>query len=234
MALTRVSTTANNTGATPANSITGTSITPSTDDLLVCLAASTGYLDAHLGHASCSWNGNAMTQKFHNHQTGSNVHRTISGWSLIVPSGATAGAVLTLTATTSNIAIALIRYTGHNATTPIGDTDSTFQDGGTGTEPSLTLTTATGDEVLDALAFYAEFGETLTIGADQTELSQVLVNSFLRAAFSVQPADAASEVMSWTRSATRAYVYGSLVVQAAAAGGSIVPILNSQRQFAGA
>jgi hypothetical protein len=210
---------ANNQAASVA-SLNIASVTVSTGDLLVVAIGTTTFGTAETV-SGVTWNGNALTKAVSKNQaTGAQAQwHEVSIWYLKIAAGATATVAITLTGTCDDLLAQAVKYTGHDTTTPIGDTDSTFLDNAGGVEPSLTLTTASGDEVLDVLQI--EDTANLTEGAGQTSIYEAATsNNFGTIHVSAEAATGTSVTMSWTRALDRGYDYCAAVIKAAAGGGA--------------
>jgi len=91
-----------------------------------------------------------------------------------------------------------LSFTGANQTTPLG----TLASATGGDSPSVTVTSATDEIVLDAVTIANN--PTLTVDGSQTERYNVNINSAGRSAGSTE-AGAASVSMDWTQSATEGW-----------------------------
>ena len=210
--------------AASATSITRASVALSTGDLLVVTVNCVDPFDSATV-SGVTWNGNAMTKAVDKKgASGGALWCYSSFWYYKVTSGATGDIVATFTDTATSIQMTSRSYTGHDTTTPIGDTDST--DSNTLADPSLTLTTVNGDQVLDAKAG-ENYGADESAGAGQTALYDA--GEF---GVSYEDATGSSVTTSWSDATNAGWVYTAVVIKAASGGGSsIVPILNTRRFF---
>lgn len=207
--------------------ITGVALA-SGDLLYVSIALDNPGAEAQMPSA-VTWNGISLTKAIDSHNA-AGVHSRwagTSGWYLQVASGATASVVITTPGVNAAISTAVLSYTGFDTGAPIGDTDSTYQDTGSGIPPSCTLTTAVGDEIVDTHASadgYAAYAPQ----SGQTEIYSAYTDQLHT---SVLLADATSETVSWNSPNDYGYCYQAVVIKNASGGGaSVVPILNSYRQ----
>lgn len=161
---------------------------------------------------SCSGTGGAGQADYHD----------VSFWYLQPTASSTSAVVASFAGINDIASMLVLRYTGHNTASPIGDVDTLANNNGSGVAPSLTLTTASGDEALDMLQLEVN-SNTITIGSTQSLLvSSSDANWGSRG--SVESASGVSVVMSWGNSLDRGYCYAGIVVQAAAApaGGAVL------------
>lgn len=207
------------------------SVALSTGDLLVVAASSAFYPNAQ-EITGITWNGNALTLGVEQVGSGDNsqwMHAAI--YYLQIASGGTGNIVVTCGGNNDGIWAAALKYTGHDTGTPIGDTDSQLINNSDATNPSLTLTTAAGDEVVSCLGEYVQFGNTFTLGGGETSIYEDAdATPIFGIGVAIKPAAGASTTVGWTKSVNYGFDYCAAVIKAAAGGGSsIVPILNSYR-----
>ena len=217
---------ANNQG----NYTTTNSAILATDDLLVVLITQSKFSNADQPTA-VTWNSIGLTKAvgIEGPPGGPPEWHAVSIWYLKVTSGATATISITGGSTGTDISVVALKYTGYDTATPIGDTDSSFQTNSSGIPPSLTLTTANGDEVLDCVASEG----SLTIGAGQTSLYSRSTDDPWNHAFSVEAATGASVTMSWTTGLDRGYDHCAVVIKAASGGGGGPFPHHTRRALAG-
>lgn len=207
--------------ATSASTCTKASVTLNTGDLLVVCVAAARYPNVN-EVTGVTWNSISLTKAVEAtvEGEGSSEWQHASIWYLKIASGATGSIVATAGSSNTSIILQAFSYTGHDTTTPIGNTSSTRQNASSAVDPSLTLTTVSGDEVVDCLSFYSEFGYTATVGAGQTQKLNTSDGSFASVGVSVKAASGTSVGMSWTRSSNSVgFQYCAATVTATAGGG---------------
>lgn len=216
MAISR--TTLTTTKTATASSQTTASVTLAAGDLLVVQVGLTKYSTAQ-AVTGITWNGNALTKAVS--KTGmpsvTSEWHEVSIWYLKVAAGASATVAITCAGSNDVIISAVSKITGHDTTTPIGDTDSLEHDNSSGVEPSLTLTTVSGDLVLDCLQLEDTANETE--GAGQTAIYEDADGNNFSGHFSAKTASGTSTTVSWTRALDRGYDYCAAVITAAGGGG---------------
>lgn len=215
MAISR--TTLTTTKTSSASSQTTASVTLNTGDLLVVQVGQSKFPVPGLV-TGITWNGNALTKAVS--QTGGGVESSnwseTSIWYYKVATGASATVIITCSGSCDVIFSVVNQITGHDTTTPIGDTDAVGGDNSGAPEPSLTLTTVSGDLVLDSL----QAETAATVGAGQTATYQDSDVNGWNGNFSAESASGTSTTMNWTRSNSgRGYAYCAAVVTAATGGG---------------
>jgi hypothetical protein len=132
----------------------------------------------------------------------------------------TADVVVTMTgAVSSRLSALAIPLTGVHQTTPSSGFDSDQNEANGGTQPTLTITSATGDLVLDGMTCN---DTAVTVGADQTQLFQ---GGFTANACASSEPGAATVNMTWSALAnftTFVHVAANIQQAAAAGGGAVV------------
>lgn len=223
MAISR--TTLTTTETVSASSSTSASVTLNTGDLLVVQVGQSKFPVPGLV-TGITWNGHALAPAVS--QTGGGFDSSNwseSGiWYYKVATGASATVIITCSGSCDVIHSIVHQITGHDTTTPIGDTDAVGGDNSGAPEPSLTLTTVSGDLVLDSL----QAETAATVGAGQTATYQDNGGGW-DCSFSVEAASGASTTMSWARSnSARGYAYCAAVVRAAGGGGPFPHFIRSR------
>jgi hypothetical protein len=222
MALSRTSIATTQTLASATSTISTVALT--TGDLLVVSVACGDAAGAN-AVTGITWNSIALTKAVESNGGlgGSDEWNASSIWYLKIASGTTANIVITCAGTNTSIHSVCQKYTGHDTTTPIGDTDALAQPNvGTGFAASLTLTTSSGDDVLDVLAAYAA-GGGYTVGAGQTLLYDATDGNDSTGKFSREAASGASVTMSWTDNAFNTFNHVAAVVKVASGGATVKP-----------
>ena len=143
-----------------------------------------------------TYGGVSMTQAVHQPS-----NRACDIWYLINPPSGANNVVISGSGTLGRISTGSHSWSGANAT----QTPTTITGNGTSANPSLTVTTATGELIVDCLGISFTAGETLTPDANQTERGNVSGGA-TRGASSTQDG-ANGGVMSWTDSASKSYGY---------------------------
>lgn len=204
-------------------SLTRASVALLTGDLLVVVVNIMDPFDSATV-SGVTWNGNAMTQAVAKKGASGGAQWCASSiWYLKIASGTTGDIVATFTDTATDCQMTSRSYTGHDTTTPIGDTDST--DSNSVAAPDLTLTTASGDQVIDGKAA-ENYGADETAGAGQTALYDA-------GSFGVSYEDAAGATvnMSWSDTTNAGWVYCAAAVKVAAGGANAVPVLYHMQRM---
>jgi hypothetical protein len=120
-------------------------------------------------------------------------------WCLVNPTVGTANVVVTCSSGTQIVA-GISCWSGvHQTTAP---TSATATGDSTATAPSLTISSATGDLVLDTVAFYSSSSGAMSVGAGQTSRWNVDNGSANDSGCGSTEAGAASVTMSWSRGNT--------------------------------
>ena len=206
----------------PAGTTTTTSaVAPNTGDLLLVRVAAWQF-PTGFPATGVTWNGIALTLAVQKTGAGTQAKRNdTSVWYLQVATGASATVIVTFTGTNFVVFVEVETYTGFNTTTPIGATNTTEQENGSGVAPSLAVATSSGDMAVDALGSESGVAANVTIGAGQT-LSYQDDDANSVGSFSYEAATGASVTMSWGFLVLdRNYTYCAAVIQQAAAGGQV-------------
>lgn len=146
------------------SSITKTSIALSTGDLLVVKTSSSDAFSADQV-TGITWNGISLTNiSSFKGAAGSGPWFEVSAWYLKVASGATGDLVISYAGNVTTGRISVVKYTGHDTTTPIGDIDTGETESAT---PSLTLTTVPGDYAENVFVI-ENYGNPDDVGAGET------------------------------------------------------------------
>lgn len=127
----------------------------------------------------------------------------VQAWYLPYPAAGTRNAVVTWSSPSSNAIVSVATFTGCGA--PIG---LQTQNAGAG-DPSLTVTSATGDVVVDCLAAYRDGAAGFVVGSGQTQRTyeqDLDTDYYVRGAASTE-AGASSVAMTWTNTDSRAYAH---------------------------
>lgn len=126
---------------------------------------------------------------------------TISLWSVIAPSTGSNTVSVTTNTSVFDIGIAAISFTGVHQSSPFGVPVS---DSGTSTTPSVTVTSAADEVVLDTLTII--HSGTLTVDGSQTQQwNAATSNAFIKYAGSTEDG-AASTTMSWSNSTSQSWI----------------------------
>jgi uncharacterized repeat protein (TIGR02543 family) len=140
-------------------------------------------------------------------------------YSLPAPPSGTVGTVtVNFSGSVSNgIVAGSVNFAGVDQTTPLGTPDGAGS-GTNDTAPSVTLTGLDGDELVFDNVFQGASGETqtLTAGADQTQLWNAWIAN-VRAAASTEQATSSSVTMSWTASSAAYWAIAAVPINPAAA-----------------
>jgi hypothetical protein len=206
---------------------TSASVSASAGDLVIASIATHKFQPADKP-SGVTYNGNAMTLAVDEwtSSAGSGKWNATAIYYYKATGSISGTVVVTCPNTMERISCAVFKVTGHDTTTPVGDTDTQQADNG-GTQPSLTLTTTSGDFVIYVVASQ---DDPVVAGADLTSLLQD--NSGWRDNHMWRAADAASEnVTAATAFGDRGYSSCAAVISQAAAGGSsIAAIVHHYRQ----
>jgi hypothetical protein len=142
-----------------------------------------------------TYNGVAMTEA-----SSQATNRGVTLWRLEAPASGANNIVMSGSGNFGRVCLGAISYDGANATqtpqiaTPVS---------GTGTGPSITSLTGATELVIDVLGISFTAGDTLTVGANQTERVKITGGATTLAMSSQLGSDGG--VMSWTDSNSRAY-----------------------------
>lgn len=151
--------------------------------------------------SSCTYGGTSMTEMWN---IGPATFCRGAGYRLHNQATGAQTVTATLAGATDEYIVAVASFTGVDQTTPVGTAVSATV-GAAATSSSLTVSSVAADDmVVDFL--YTSGGTTRihTVGADQTERTNELVDPYARATISTQSGTAGG-VMSWTYSAASAY-----------------------------
>jgi hypothetical protein len=141
-----------------------------------------------------TYNGVAMTQAIAQSTT-----RATALYYLVNPASGAHNVVISGSGNFLRICAGSHSWDGANSTqTPTTQTGS-----GTSANPSITVTTASGELIVDCIGILFTSGETLSVGANQTECGNVTGGGTRGASSTQNGADGG--VMSWTDSNSRAY-----------------------------
>lgn len=199
-----------NTGAS-VSSITLASVSITAGELVMAVVNIMDPFDAATV-SGVTLNGVAMTQVIAKKgASGGSQWGHTSTWRITAGSTGTYDIVATFTDTATTCQITGRKYTGFNAATPIGDTDSI--DANASGTISLTLTTAAGDEVLDGKAA-ENYGNDESPNGGQTALYDAT-----EFGVSYKSAAGASTTVGWSNITNAGYVYTAVVIQADTGGG---------------
>lgn len=217
--------------------VAGTTITSSSHTIadneyvIVCVAAGNSGSDTG-NFSGVTINGNAMTKLVESAVAdGTQGWFSTSIWGFQATTGFTGTAVATNSVSTSNMAMAVLSITGHDTGTTIGDVDNIAGNTSGGTPVSRTLTTASGDLVIDCLAGYGAYGNDLAKHADQTlvlDTGAIGTNSAF--GMSTKVATGSSTTVSWTNPSDFLFRYCAVVVKQASAS-TIVPLLHHTQRM---
>jgi len=137
---------------------------------------------------------------------------------LAPPSGVTGTVTVTFGASISNgIMAGAANFTGVHQTTSLGTTNGAD---GQSTAPSVALTGLVGDELVFDNVFQgaSASSQTLTVGANQTQLWNPTYVANLRAAASIEQATSSSVTMSWTAASSSYWVIVAVPINPAPVG----------------
>lgn len=144
--------------------------------------------------SSVTYNGVAMTEAIE--QT---TNRRTVLYYLLNPASGAHDVVISGSANFGRVCAGAHSWSGaHSTQSPQTQTGS-----GTGTTPSITVGTASGELIVDVLGIAFTSGDTLTVGSNQTERGKITGGATTGASSSQDGADGG--VMSWTDSNSRAY-----------------------------
>jgi len=145
-------------------------------------------------------------------QNGAGTANRVELWRLIAPATGTANIIVTLSGSTETVAGA-VSYTGVDQTTPFGTFASAS---GTSTAPSVAVTSASGEVVMDVVAANGD-SDGATVGTGQTQRWNDFTGTGggdIHGAGSTEPG-AASVTMAWTLVASKAWAIGAVPVKPA-------------------
>jgi len=140
----------------------------------------------------------------------------IDGSHLIAPATGTNNMVATFTGNVFDVGMGSTSFTGADQTTPLGTAVTAT---GTSTTPSVTVSSAAGEIVLDGLVII--HSSTLTVGGSQTQEWNAIANSgFIKYAGSSQNG-AASVSNTWTNGTSQAWAQGAVPIKPVAVATSV-------------
>lgn len=229
-----------NSGQATSASTLNVSVTPTTGRLLVAVIMIHSPFNAPTV-SGVTWNGNAMTQTVARDGAGGGSFTWLGGaiYHYAVATGATANVAVTLSGSATRFTVSVYEIDGYNTGTPAGDTDSAEV---TGDAHTLTLTTATGDVVIDGVVsdngsadrwWQVQSGTTNGYNNDPRPGS----SGPAKLASGYKTASGTSTAIGWDFYGFDAGpipvstegLHVAAVFQTAGAAASIVPILNSYR-----
>jgi hypothetical protein len=150
--------------------------------------------------------------------------RALARYRLLAPSG-TADVVITFSASVPNAQGTAMVLSGVNQSSPIGTSQTASAVGGSPTTTAA-ATSAVGDLCVDCLMVQGNATSVATVNGDQTQRSALDGGSILIHRTSTE-AGAASVTMGWTWTGAAAWAHAVTPVQAAAAGGAVIPGASS-------
>ena len=158
-----------------------------------------------------TYNGDAMTAVPSGATNNGEYYITL--YYLIAPDTGSNTISVSVTGNVFDFGGAGISITGAHQATPLGTAATAT---GTSTAPSVNVTSASGELVVDALAIV--HGGTLSVGSGQTSRwNAPTANAFVKHAGSTE-AGAATTTMSWSNSTSQAWAIAAVPVKPAAAG----------------
>jgi len=158
-----------------------------------------------------TYNGVAMTQAIHQA-----TNRSTDIWYLVAPDSGTHNVVISGSGNFGRANAGSQSWDGANAS----QTPTTITGNGTSATPSVTVTTAAGELIIDCLGQSFTAGDTLAVNANQTEQSKISGGATILGSSSQLGSDGG--VMSWTNSNSRAYGFVAASFDPAAAGGTSI------------
>ena len=139
----------------------------------------------------------------------------IDGLHLIAPATGTNNLVATFSGNVFDVGMGSVSFTGADQTTPLGTAVTAT---GTSTTPSVTVSSAAGEIVVDGLAII--HGGTLTVGGSQTQRwNEIALGGTIKYAGSTQ-GGAASTTNTWTNSTSQVWAQGAVPVKPVAVSAS--------------
>lgn len=164
------------------------------------------YYDSFDTPTGVTYNGVAMTAI--PSSTAANGDYKIAGYYLINPATGTNNVVISFTGSMFDIGAGSVSFTDAHQTTPLGTAVTAT---GTSTTPSVTVSSAAGEIVLDGLVIV--HSGTLTVDGSQTQQWKANTgNAFIKYAGSTE-GGAASTTMSWSNSTSQAWAAGAVPVK---------------------
>lgn len=172
------------------------------------------YYDSLDTPTGVTYNGVAMTAI--PSSTAANGDYKIAGYYLINPATGTNNVVISFTGSMFDIGAGSVSFTDAHQTTPLGTAVTAT---GTSTTPSVTVSSAAGEIVLDGLVIV--HSGALTVDGSQTQRWKANTgNAFIKYAGSTE-GGAASTAMSWSNSTSQAWAAGAVPVKPVGGGGGI-------------
>ncbi|MDI3467904.1 MAG: hypothetical protein OJF50_006725 [Nitrospira sp.] len=167
-----------------------------------------------------TYNAVPLTQKCNNTTSGTVPHKDSGWWYLAGPSTGANTVTITASGAVSALLGGSISASGVDQSAPMGACATA---NGSSTTPSVAVTAATGDLVLDGGVI--DHVGTLTVGSGQTERWNIIdPNGFVKFFGSTEPG-ASSVTMDWTNSSgTPNWITTGSSLKQAAAGATVVPL----------
>lgn len=132
----------------------------------------------------------------------------IDGLHLIAPATGTNNLVATFSGGVFDVGMGSVSFTGADQTTPLGTAVTAT---GTSTTPSVTVSSAAGEIVIDGLVI--THGSTLTVGGSQTQRWNAIASGgFIKYAGSTQNG-ASSTTNTWTSGNSQTWAQGAVPVK---------------------
>lgn len=139
----------------------------------------------------------------------------IDGLHLIAPATGTNNLVATFSGSVFDVGMGSVSFTGADQTNPLGTAVTAT---GTSTTPSVTVSSAAGEIVIDGLVIV--HGGTLTVGGSQTQQwNSIASGGYIKYAGSTQNG-AASTTNTWTNSTSQVWAQGAVPVKPVAVASS--------------
>lgn len=171
------------------------------------------YFDSADTPTGATYNGVAMTAI--PSSTAANGNYKIAGFYLIAPATGTNNVVISFSGTMSDMGAGSVSFTDAHQTTPLGTAVTAT---GTSTTPSVTVSSAAGEIVVDGLAII--HGSTLTVGGSQTQRWNAIASGgFIKYAGSTQNG-ASSTTNTWTNGNSQTWAQGAVPVKPVAVSAS--------------
>jgi hypothetical protein len=165
------------------------------------------------GNPTVTFNGSALTAVANTEVSWNSSNNAQRLMGLVAPTVTTANVVLTSGGSATALLGGAAVYDGVDQTTP---TSGGAQNTGTGTAPSITVTSAAGDLVFGAVGVSPN-GATIAVGADQTQRYED--ESGNHCIHGADEAGAASVTWTATLGTSRTYAVSAVNLRAAAAAG---------------
>ncbi len=171
------------------------------------------YFDSADAPTGATYNGVAMTAI--PSSTAANGNYKIAGFYLIAPATGTNNIIVSFSGSMMDMGAGAVSFTDAHQTTPLGTAVTAT---GTSTTPSVTVSSAAGEIVVDGLAIV--HGGTLTVGGSQTQRwNAVASGGYIKYAGSTQ-GGAASTTNTWTNSTSQVWAQGAVPVKPVAVSAS--------------